>query len=227
MTTETQTPIVAAGPRWQRRKQARPQELLDAALVEFVERGFSGARLEDIARRAGCTKGTIFLYFEGKEDLFKSVVRQTMVPLLESAESLADQHHGSAESLLAALLRHRWRGMMSTVASALPKLMFAEAGHFPDLARFYHDEVITRSRAPIERAIRLGIANGEFREVDVEDVARLALAPMLLAATWRHAFSRHLGGSDSLDRESYLETSLEVLLRGLRRNVTSETPGHA
>src|SRR5437879_2411862 len=95
-------------PRWHRRKEDRPAELLEAALTEFVSRGFAATRLEDVARRAGCTKGTIFLYFANKEELFKALVRQTVLPRIQEAEAMVEQHRGSQRDLLIRLLRARW-----------------------------------------------------------------------------------------------------------------------
>src|SRR5437016_10730357 len=96
------------GPRWHRRKQARPSEILDAAKSEFVERGFAAARLEDIARRAGVTKGTVYLYFESKEALFKAMATQAVIPAVEASEELARTHRGSPRELVERLLRMRW-----------------------------------------------------------------------------------------------------------------------
>src|SRR5256885_11530743 len=95
-------------PRWRRRKESRPGEILAAALETFVERGYESARLEDIARRAGCTKGTIFLYYESKEELFKAVIRDVMLPVIRDSEQAIEQHEGSSRDLLEKLLPFRW-----------------------------------------------------------------------------------------------------------------------
>ena len=227
MHSENPDPAVTlpAGPRWQRRKQARPSEILDAALVEFVEHGFSGSRLEDIARRAGCTKGTIFLYFDNKQELFKAMVRRTMLPVIETGESMLEQHDGAARELLVKLLRQRFDYMTNTAACALPKLMLAEAANFPELARFYHEEIITRSHAIIERTLRLGVERGEFRPIDTSNVARVAVAPLLLVAAWKFSFMKH--AKVDLDAEAFFESGLDLLLRGIHRDTTPELPAHA
>ena len=223
--TASDSSAPAAGPRWHRRKQARPSEIIDAALIEFVEHGFSGSRLEDIARRAGCTKGTIFLYFESKQELFKAMVRRTMLPVIETGESMLEQHEGAARELLVKLLRQRFDYMTNSAACALPKLMLSEAANFPELARFYHEEIITRSHAIIERTLRLGVERGEFREIDTSNVARAAVAPLLLVAAWKFSFMKH--AKVDLDAESFFETGLDLLLRGIHRDTAQEPPEHA
>jgi AcrR family transcriptional regulator len=205
-------------PRWHRRKEARPVEILDAALEEFVARGFAATRLDDIARRAGCTKGTIFLYFATKEELFKAVVREYVVPRIQRAEQAVDEHDGPVRDLLEKVVRARWEGLLNSNLSGLPKLMFSEAGNFPDLVRFYHDEVVTRSQAVVRRILELGIARGEFRDVDVHSVALVTASPMLMAALWKHSFAPCVPGY--AQTRNYLEASLEILLRGLARDTT-------
>lgn len=200
-------------PRWQRRKDERPSEILVAALDTFVERGFAATRLEDIARRAGCTKGTIFLYFANKEELFKAVVREAIVPFIEDAESAVDAHRGSARELLERLLRERWARLASSPVSCMPKLMVSEAANFPELARFYHDEVVDRGHRLLTRVLALGVERGEFRPVDVEHTARVIVAPLLLAAVWRHSFAPVT--KERIDVDAYFDSFLDLLFRSL------------
>jgi AcrR family transcriptional regulator len=207
-------------PRWHRRKEARPAEILDAALHEFVARGYAATRLDDIAKRAGCTKGTIFLYFPNKAELFKALIRETVIPLIQQAEQVVEQHEGPVRDLLAKIIRSRWESLVHSRLSGLPKLIFAEAVNFPELARFYHDEVIARSQAVMQRVLRLGIERGEFRDVDVAGVARLAVSPMLVATLWKHSFA--LCAPTQVDAQAYFETSLDILLRGIAREAPSE-----
>ena len=202
-------------PRWHRRKEERPAEILDAALQEFVTRGYAATRLEDVARRAGCTKGTIFLYFPNKEELFKAMVRQIVVPSILQHELLAEQHQGSSRELLVRLMHQRWDLLVDSPSSALPKLMFAEAGQFPELARFYVDEVGVRSHALFSRVLREGIARGEFREMDTEATAKVMMAPLLVAALWKHSFEPHC--HVQIDQTRYFEASLDLLLSGIAR----------
>jgi len=204
-----------AEPRWQRRKEARPAEILDAALQEFIAHGFTAARLDDIAHRAGCTKGTIFLYFENKEELFKAIVREHLLPVIQGSEVKADQHAGSASELLRDLVRARWNLMVHSPLSGLPKLVISEAGQFPDLVRFFYDEIIARSHAVFSRVLRDGIERGEFRDVDPAYVTRALMAPLIVAALWKHAIQPY--AMKDIDPEKYFETSLDLLLAGLAR----------
>src|SRR5881296_2607395 len=157
----------AARPRWHRRKDARPDEILAAALEVFSDRGFAATKLEDVARRAGVTKGTIYLYFENKEALFKALVRETIVPVIEQGEALAKSFTGSARDLFEQLVREYWRLVGETALAGIPKLMMAEAATFPELTRFYYDEVVARGHRLMAGVIERGIMSGEFRPVDV------------------------------------------------------------
>ena len=202
-----------AEPRWQRRKEARPAEILDAALEEFLAHGFTAARLEDIAHRAGCTKGTIFLYFENKEELFKAIVREHLVPAIQRAEERAETHGGSSRELLRELVHSRWDMMVHSPLSGVPKLVLSEAGQFPDLVRYFHDEIIVRSHALFARVLRTGVERGEFRDLDVDYVTKALMAPLIVAALWKHSIQPYI--TQRMDTEKYFDTSLDMLLDGL------------
>ena len=201
--------------RWRRRKEARPGEILDAALACFAEHGFAATRLDDVAHRAGVTKGTLYLYFPNKEELFKAVVAQALVPNLERGEALLSEAGDpqSAAALLAALIRG-WAELARSPASAIPKIVVSEAGNFPDLARFYREQVVDRGMALLRRVLQLGIARGEFRALDLDDTVRCVVAPLLMAMLWRHSLGRHeLAG---FDPDALCQTHLQLLLNGLR-----------
>jgi AcrR family transcriptional regulator len=125
-----------AEPRWRRRSDARPAEIAEAALELFVEHGFAATRMEAIAKRAGVTKGTVYLYFPSKEDLFRAVVKENILPNLEQGERLVAEHTGSAAELLALLVRRSWELMQTSRTQCMPKLMLAEGKNFPELAKF-------------------------------------------------------------------------------------------
>ena len=201
------------GPRWTRRKEARPAELLAAALELFVERGYAATRLEDVARRAGVSKGTVYLYFPGKEDLFKAVVREGLVPLLERGEKVVAEHQGSAVDLIRELVRGWWEGIGMTPYAGIPKLMVSECRNFPELGKFYVDEVIARGQKLVRAVVRRGLDNGEFRKIDPDHVARLVFAPLVLMVIYRHSFD--FCSVQSLDPDVYVEQHLDLLLRGL------------
>jgi len=200
-------------PRWQRRKDARPEEIVNAALEEFVERGFAATRLEDVARRAGVTKGTLYLYFKNKEALFKAVVRQTIVPVIAHGESTAQSFQGSARALLEQLVREYWRLVYETSLAGLPKLMISEAANFPQLAKFYYDEVVTRGHKLLGGVIERGIKSGEFRKVDILSATKLSLSPLMHATIASRAFAQCM--PEGFDVRKYLDTHIDLYLNGI------------
>lgn len=203
------------GKRWVRRKEARPEEITAAALELFVERGFVATRLEDVAARAGVSKGTVYLYFANKEDLFKAVVREGLVSPITEIRDLIEQGGGGTFELLALLVGGWWARIGSTRVSGIPKLILAESGNFPELARFYLSEVVEPGQAVIAGLVRRGIARGEFIDVDPDDAARLIAAPLLLTALWRNSLARFSGRD--FDPVRTLETHLAFLQRALTR----------
>lgn len=203
-------------PRWQRRKQARPGEIVAAALDVFVERGFAATKLSDVARRAGVTKGTVYLYFESKEALFKAVVRETIVPVIAQGEALAQSFTGSARDLLEQLVREYWRLVGETSLAGIPKLMMAEAATFPELTRFYYDEVVTRGHRLMAGVIERGIKSGEFRPVDVKIAAKLAMSPLMHAVVVRRAFASCM--PEGFDVRKYLDAHIDMYLHGITKH---------
>jgi len=207
-TTQTPEPL-----RWTRRKQARPGEILDAALKVFAEKGFAAARMEDIARRAGVTKGTIYLYFPGKEDVFKQLVREAVGNTLTTVTADVATYEGSARFLLRMVLTTMGTVLLDSDKVVLPKIVIAESANFPWLAEFYRFEVIERGLGLMTSLIQRGIDRGEFRPLPPEHVARVFVAPMLLSAIWRAVFS-HLDPVP-YDFKGLLATHLDIFFRGL------------
>ena len=205
----------AAKPRWARRKEARPAELLAAALDLFVERGFAGTRLDDVASRAGVSKGTLYLYFENKEELFKAVVRENIVARISAARDEVSAYGGAAAELLRALIRRWWREFGATQAGGLSKLMMAESGNFPEITRFFLDEVIEPWHRLLAAVIERGIARGEFRPVAVETFVQVLTAPMVMLSLWTRSFGPC--SSRPLDADGYVETLLEMALASLQK----------
>jgi len=201
--------------RWSRRKEARPQEILDAALSVFAEKGFAAARMDDVAQRAGVTKGTIYLYFSSKEELFKSLVRAAIGGTLEQVTAYAGAYEGSARELLVSVLRTIGSVLRTSDRIVLPKIILAEAGNFPELVRFYRFEIIEKGLELFRGIVERGIARGEFRDVPSEHIARLCVAPLLLGALWRATVAPF--DPEPYDIEALIETHIDVLLRGLER----------
>ena len=196
-----------------RRKEARPAELTSAALDLFVEKGFAGTRLEDVAARAGVSKGTLYLYFDSKEALFKAVIAEGLLPALAVAEQRLAAHHGTAAELLREMLFGWWALIGGTRLAGVPKLIISESRNFPEVAQYYHDEVIVRCRALLGAVLQRGMATGEFRALDVETTIDLIIAPLLMLVIWRHSL-RFCG--PERDPQTYLQTHFDLLLRGLR-----------
>jgi len=207
-------------PRWRRRKEARPAELLDAALEVFVERGYAATRLEDVARRAGITKGAMYHYFENKESLFKAMVRAKVVENIAAIEQIVQEFQGSARDMLLLLMTRWWDRVVEGPTSGIAKLMMSEAGSFPELAAFYYEEVMQRNIKLFEHAMKLGMARGEFRRLDPSLAVRLSIAPMLTAALWKHSFATCVQEA-SFDPRRYFEAHIEIFLNGL---LSTESP---
>src|SRR4051794_26536883 len=153
---------VQAGRR-ERRKEARPGELLDAALDLFVEKGFAATRSEEVAARAGVSKGTLFLYFPSKEELFKAVVRENISGRFDEWKVESEAYTGTSADLVRHCMTAWWQRIGATRASGITKLMMSEARNFPELATFYQQEVIRPGTQLIRRILQRGVDSGEFR----------------------------------------------------------------
>ncbi len=208
-------PPVDAGSR-QRRKEARPQELLEAALAVFVEKGFAASRTEEVARQAGVSKGTLYLYYPSKEDLFKAVVRHNLSTLIAEGEEAADSFEGSSSDLLSFLLHTWWERVGSTPAAGIHKIVLSEVRNFPELAQFYTDEVIIPADRLFSRCVQRGIDRGEFRAMPLHEVAHALIAPIIFMAIHRHSFGCcPVQGGVDVDPTQMLDTHLDLILRGL------------
>jgi AcrR family transcriptional regulator len=210
-------------PRWRRRKDARPEEIITAALAVFADRGFAATKLEDVARKAGVTKGTIYLYFDNKEALFKALIRQTIVPVIAKGEAIAQSFTGSARDLFERLVREYWRVVGETSLASIPRLMIAEAGNFPELARFYYEEVVTRGHRLMAGVLERGIKAGEFKPVNLAVATKLAMAPLMHAVVAYKAFGACM--PEGFDVASYLNTHIDLYLHGI--SATSSSPARA
>jgi AcrR family transcriptional regulator len=173
----------SAQPKWRRRPETRPQQIIEAALEVFGECGLANARLQDIADRAGVSKGTIYLYFPNKEELFREMIRQTAVAAIETAEKTITT--GSPTQQLIAAMRGYWVFVRSPVFSTIYRLVLGELHQFPDLAQFYADNVVTRGLKLLSGIIRRGIDAGEFREIEPMCAARMLVALTVMNGIWR------------------------------------------
>lgn len=199
----------------ERRKEARPGELLAAALQLFVEKGFAATRAEEVARRAGVSKGTLFLYFASKEELFKAVVRENISGQFPEWNARFDAYQGNTPDLVRLFLMQWWETVGNSPISGIVKLMMSEASNFPELAAFYKQEVIQPGSQLIQRILQRGIDSGEFAPIDLHYGVYTLLAPMLFLATWKHSFGACAQFCDDIRPTDYLRVQSEIILRGL------------
>jgi len=198
----------------ERRKEARPGELLDAALDLFVEKGFAATRAEEVAARAGVSKGTLFLYFPSKEELFKAVVRENISGRFKEWNEEFESFEGSTPDMVRYCMRVWWERIGATKASGITKLIISEARNFPDIAAFYQQEVIQPATALIRRMLQRGISRGEFRELDMDYAAFSIVAPMIFLIMMKHSLGACAPKDYPLDPERYVSSQVETLLRG-------------
>jgi AcrR family transcriptional regulator len=217
------TAPVKPAPTRQRRKEARPQELLDAALDLFVEKGYAATRSEEVALRAGVSKGTLYLYYPSKEELLKEVVRTNVVNQIAEGADIVREFEGPTSELLARVLRLWWERVGETRASGILKLMMSEARNFPEIAQFYVDEVIRPSDAMLGRLVQRGIDRGEFRAVVVPDVVHALVTPLLFLVMNKHSLGACSVGS-MLDPKAVIEAQIDLVLNGLRAQPAAAPP---
>jgi TetR/AcrR family transcriptional regulator len=202
-------------PRRARRKEARPGELIEAALALFVEKGFAATRVEEVAARAGVSKGTLFLYFPSKEDLFKAVVRETVAGRFpEWADELAE-FQGDSVELVRYAMHTWWERVGMTPASGITKLVMAEASTFPEIASFYQNEVVAPGHELIRRILQRGIDRGEFREMPLDYAVYSLIAPMIFLLMWKHAMTPCAPPSQQIDPLTFIDTQVDLILSGM------------
>lgn len=202
-----------ATPRWHRRPEDRPDEILAAATALFGEQGFARTRLEDVAKRAGVSKGTLYLYFDSKEALFREMVRKNVVSVVEAAEQRYAQHTGTARDALTDLVRNWWQVGGTQESACMHRLVGAELSNFPELGRFYFEEVVGRLRGLVETIMARGIASGEFREVRHNYAVRGLPSLVLHAINHQRFFAPH--DPNALADEQIIEGILDLFFNGV------------
>jgi TetR/AcrR family transcriptional regulator len=199
----------------ERRKEARPGELLDAALDLFVEKGFAATRAEEVAARAGVSKGTLFLYFPSKEELFKAVVRENISGRFAEWNDEFSTFEGSTPDMVRYCMKVWWERIGATRASGITKLIISEARNFPDIAAFYQQEVIQPATDLMRRILQRGIDRGEFRPLDLDYAVFSISAPMIFLIMMKHSLGVCVPRDYPLDPERYVSSQVEILLRGM------------
>jgi TetR/AcrR family transcriptional regulator len=198
----------------ERRKEARPGELIQAALELFVEKGFAATRSEEVAARAGVSKGTLFLYFQSKEDLLRAVITENLAGRFPEWNEEFESFEGSTADMLRYCTRVWWERVGATPVAGLTKLMLSEGNNFPSLAAFYQREVVMPGQALMRRILRRGIEQGEFMAVDVDHAIHAVLAPMIFLFLARHN-TIWAEEAPVLDPQTYIATQTEIVIRGL------------
>lgn len=203
-----------ASPRPRRRAPAeRPNEILVAALEEFTARGFQAARLEDVAKRAGCSKAAIYLYYKDKTALFEAVVRRWLLSHVTETRAAVAAHHGPVAPILRAVALRTIALVSQPPVPDIVRLVIGESRAFPHLAQFWHDEVIAQALPLVTGLISAGIASGEFRPVDPGHAARSLMSPLVFATLWRSVFEPV--GAEPLDVAGFIAFHADLVLTGL------------
>lgn len=202
-----------AKPRFRRRKEDRPQEITAAALEAFAEKGYSATRVTDVAKRAGVSKGLLYLYFRTKEELFKAVIKSFVSPRIDALKSEIDSTELSAEEYLRGPFLDFAKQVPKSPARVLVRLMIAEGARHRDLTDWYHRNVVGQGLAAVRSLIERGVREGEFRESALQEFPHMVVAPVLFAIVWSLVF----GGRHELDSDRFVEAQVDLLLNAIKR----------
>lgn len=204
-------------PRWRRRSEARPGEIVQAALEVFAEKGFAAAKLDEIAKRAGISKGALYLYFETKEDIFRAVVREAVVPNIDVVEGMLAHATLPFPDLLRLAVGRIVAMAGSSRVGAVAKLVIGESRNFPELARVWHDEVISRALGALTGVLERAQARGEIRPGDARLQAFSIIGPLLMGVLWQETFAPV--GASAVDLQALALQHCETVLTGLASRV--------
>jgi len=194
-------------PRFQRRKEDRPQEITAAAFEVFAEKGYARARVQEVAARAGVSKGLLYLYFETKQALFKAVIRSVVIRRIDALLAAVENTELSSEAFMRGPLIDFMKTLPGSPVAVVIRLLIAEGQRHPDLVDYYWDNVVAKGLAALKSIIERGVERGEFRDTDVTRLPQLVLAPVMVSVIWRILFTRH-----ELDTDRLIETQIDMLL---------------
>ncbi|MDA0995239.1 MAG: TetR/AcrR family transcriptional regulator [Proteobacteria bacterium] len=198
---------------YQRRKEDRPAEITEAAMEAFAERGFTATKVEDVAKRAGVSKGLLYLYFKTKEDLFKAVVRNFISPKVDALIETVESTELSAEAFLRGPFLAFAKSVPRSPIKVLVRLLVSEGPKHPDLVEWYWDNVVSRGLAALRSVIRKGVDRGEFRQSALDDLPHILMAPVVFSVLWKILFDRH----DKLDTDRLIAEHIEFVLNSIRK----------
>jgi len=194
-------------PRYQRRKEDRPQEITEAAFLVFAEKGYATARVEEVAKRAGVSKGLLYLYFKTKEELFKAVIRSVVIRRVDALLVAIEETDLSSEAFIRGPLLEFMKRVPGSPIAVVIRLLISEGQRHPDLVDYYWDNVVSKGLAAIAHFVQRGLDRGEFRDTAVTQLPQLVLAPMMLSMIWKILFTKR-----SLDTDKLMETQIEMIL---------------
>lgn len=200
-------------PKWRRRSEARPGEIIEAALAVFAEKGFAAARLDDIAAQAGVSKGALYLYFETKQDLFRAVVRETVAPNLAAVAAFIGQSELPFERLIRLVFDRMAEVVTQGRLGAVVKMVIGESRNFPELAKVWHEDVVSRMVDALGGAVSAAQARGEVRPGDPRLYVFSLAGPLLMGVLWREVFAPI--GAEPVDLKALLAQHADVALKGM------------
>jgi AcrR family transcriptional regulator len=199
-------------PRFRRRKEDRPQEITDAALAAFAEKGYAATRITDVAKRAGVSKGLLYLYFKTKEELFKAVIKSFVSPRVDALRSEIETTDLPAEEYLRGPFLEFAKQVPKSPARILVRLMIAEGSKHPELAAWYQENVVAHGLAALQTLVERGVKNGEFRKSALQEFPHIVVAPVVFAIVWSLVFDRH----HKLDTDRFIESHLGMVLDAIK-----------
>jgi AcrR family transcriptional regulator len=199
-------------PRYRRRKEERPAEITQAAMETFAEHGYAAARIDDVAKRAGISKGLLYLYFKTKEELFKAVIRSVVVPRIDALKTAITDSDRSAEEFLRGPFLEFIQKLPDSPARIVVRLLVAEGPKHPDLTAYYYEQVVSGGMDALRQLINKGVKQGEFRQSQLDEFPQLIVAPVLVSIIWKTLFEKHL----PLDTDKLLQTHIDLILIAIK-----------
>jgi AcrR family transcriptional regulator len=200
-----------AEPRFQRRKEDRPQEITEAAFSVFADKGYASARVEEVAQRAGVSKGLLYLYFKTKEELFKSVIRSVVIRRVDALLLAVEETELSSEEFIRGPLLDFMKGVPGSPVAIVIRLLIAEGQRHPDLVDYYWENVVAKGLSAISGFLQRGVRRREFRDTAITNQPQLILAPVILSILWKILFTKR-----SLDTDRLIETQIDMILAHIK-----------
>ncbi|MDX1517873.1 MAG: TetR/AcrR family transcriptional regulator [Woeseiaceae bacterium] len=204
-------------PRYRRRKEDRPAEIAEAAFEVFAEKGYARARVQEVAKRAGVSKGLMYLYFKTKEELFKAVIKSVVVRRVDALLANLETTTSSSAEFIRGPFADFMKRIPGSPVAVVIRLLLSEGPRHPDLVDYYWQNVVSKGLDAIRRFVARGVERGEFRHTAVDDLPQLFLAPTIVATIWNMLFTKR-----PLDADRLIDTQIELLLEHI-----SVDKGHA